>query len=176
MIVSREVGVDEVPEVVAGPVADRFEDWYLATWPGLVRSLTVFCGDGDLATDHAAEAFARACAVWDGPTRPRHADAWIYTVAFNLARRQGARRRRERDLLIGGGTTVAAATERDLDLWDAVARLSPRAREAIVLRYVADLRERDIAAVMAIAEGTVAATLNRARTELRATLEREGPA
>jgi RNA polymerase sigma-70 factor (ECF subfamily) len=94
-------------------------------------------------------------------------------VAFNLARRQGTRRRRELEVLSAGRTLEATVAERDLDLWNAVAKLSPRAREAIVLRYVGDLREREIATVMAIAEGTVAATLHRARTELRATLERE---
>ena len=160
-------------DVVPAPATERFEDWYQATWSPLVRSLTVFCGDGDRAVELASETFARACQVWAGADHPRQPTAWAYTVAFNLARRHGARRTRELQLLSAERSMVAAAEERDLDLWRAVAELSPRAREAVVLRYVADLREREVAEVMQIAEGTVAATLNRARAELRTALERE---
>jgi RNA polymerase sigma-70 factor (ECF subfamily) len=173
MIVSGDPDLGTGAEVVAGPAADRFEDWYRATWPALVRTMAVFCGDGERATDVAAEAFARAYATWDGPDRPRHPTAWTYAVAFNVAKRQGARRSRELATMTDAAALVTTAAERDLDLWQAVAQLSPRARQAVVLRYVADLREREIATVMDIAPGTVAATLNRARAELRTALHRE---
>jgi DNA-directed RNA polymerase specialized sigma24 family protein len=41
---------------------------------------------------------------------------------------------------------------------------------AVVLRYVADLEEREIAEVMGVARGTVASTLSDARRSLAAVL------
>jgi RNA polymerase sigma factor (sigma-70 family) len=58
----------------------------------------------------------------------------------------------------------------DPDLWRAVARLPRRQREAVALRYLADLTEAEIATVMRISEGAVSATLTRARRELAASL------
>lgn len=54
----------------------------------------------------------------------------------------------------------------DDQLWRAVARLAPRARTAVALRYVADLPEAEIAEIMGVARGTVAATLSSARKQL----------
>ncbi len=44
--------------------------------------------------------------------------------------------------------------------------LPPRQRTAVTLHYVADLRVADVAQVMGITEGTVAATLHSARANL----------
>ena len=54
-----------------------------------------------------------------------------------------------------------------LYLWDAVRSLPPRQRTAIVLHYVADMSQEQVAGVMGIAPGTVAATLHAARDTLR---------
>ena len=45
-----------------------------------------------------------------------------------------------------------------------------RQREAVVLRYVADLREREVATVMGISEGAASAALSAARRSLAARL------
>ena len=54
----------------------------------------------------------------------------------------------------------------DPDVWDAVAALPQRQREAIVLRYVGDLTERDVAGVLGISEGAASAALVAARRRL----------
>ncbi len=54
----------------------------------------------------------------------------------------------------------------DTAVWRAVATLSPRARTAVALRYVADLTEAQVADAMNVTRGTVATTLSRARREL----------
>jgi RNA polymerase sigma factor (sigma-70 family) len=53
---------------------------------------------------------------------------------------------------------------------DALARLRPRQRAAIVLRYYEDLEHAEIAALLACSESTVRSTLTRARSALRAEL------
>ena len=47
MIVSGDPEVGTGAEVVAGATADQFEDWYRSAWPSLVRTMTVFCGNGE---------------------------------------------------------------------------------------------------------------------------------
>ncbi len=53
-----------------------------------------------------------------------------------------------------------------MEVWDAVGRLPRRQREAIPLRYLRDLGDREIAEVMAVSMGTVASTLHDARDRL----------
>ena len=52
------------------------------------------------------------------------------------------------------------------EVWELVRALPERQRVAVVLRYVADLTEPDIAIAMGIARGTVASTLAAARERL----------
>jgi RNA polymerase sigma factor (sigma-70 family) len=53
------------------------------------------------------------------------------------------------------------------EVWSALAALPARQRAAVVLRYVEDLSERDIAAVLKCRPGTVKSMLSRARDVLR---------
>ena len=54
----------------------------------------------------------------------------------------------------------------------ALGRLSPELREAVVLRDLQDMDYREIAAVLKVPEGTVKSRINRGRTELARLLER----
>lgn len=94
----------------------------------------------------------------------------MYQVALNEVRSTLRRRRLERRYLRRQQTRTEPAhappDEPDPALWRAVAALAPRARTAVVLRYVADLSEREVAEVMGIATGTVSATLSQARRRL----------
>jgi RNA polymerase sigma-70 factor (ECF subfamily) len=65
-------------------------------------------------------------------------------------------------------------SDRDPELAKAVRTLAPRRRLAVFLRYFADLSYAEIADVLEVAEGTVAATLSQAHAELRAGLQLEG--
>ena len=146
-------------------VLDDFSEWYEAAYPRLVRTLAVTVGLSE-AEDVAAETFSRAFAAWSR-NQLRSRDNWVFTVALNEVRRRGRWARRQQDFLAGiRAQRPDQVSESDLDLWRAVARLPRRSREAIVLRYVADLTEPDIADVMGISTGTVSATLHQARSRL----------
>ena len=58
------------------------------------------------------------------------------------------------------------ATERDA-MWRALRELPPRQRAVVVLRFYEDLTERDIAAALGCAVGTVKSQLSRALSTLR---------
>jgi RNA polymerase sigma factor (sigma-70 family) len=152
---------------------DDFSAWYAAAWPRVVRAVAVYLGDQADAADIAADASARTLARWDGDDRPVDPTTWTIVVAINLAKRRGRREERGRALT----ATVTAAKPApadlgatDLDVWAAVAKLPPREREAVALRYGSDLTEPAVAEAMGITPGAVAATLHRARTKLRTLL------
>jgi DNA-directed RNA polymerase specialized sigma24 family protein len=65
--------------------------------------------------------------------------------------------------------------EIDIELWEVVRALPDRQRTAIVLRYVADLSEADIAIAMKVRRGTVASTLTQARARLAVELRAAAP-
>ncbi len=54
----------------------------------------------------------------------------------------------------------------------ALQKLSPELREAVILRDLQDMDYRDIAAVLKVPEGTVKSRINRGRAELARLLQR----
>ncbi|MGI9605184.1 MAG: sigma-70 family RNA polymerase sigma factor [Acidimicrobiales bacterium] len=150
-----------------------FEEWYRSEYPRLVNTIALATGDRSVAVDAASEACVRALARWDRVSRMTQPGGWVYKVALNDARRRLRKGAREREFMRGlapGIDLVAPASEPDHDLWQAVARLPQRTREAVVLRYVADLTEPAIARTLGVRRGTVATMLRRANERLAAEL------
>jgi RNA polymerase sigma-70 factor (ECF subfamily) len=151
-----------------------FEQWYTASFDSLVASLCLITGSTDAATEAASEACARCLRRWSTTGPPDNPSAWTYRVALNLLRRQWSRRSHEQEVLRSGRSTeVPAADAPAIELWAAVARLPRRARTAVALRYLGDLTEAEVARVMGIAPGTVAATLSKARATLAGDLDND---
>lgn len=131
-------------------------------------------GNRDLAEDIAAEAFERAFKRWSSLVEKGDPTSWLFTVAWNEAR-SNWRRRLTHSRLIERLTAAPHATAPEPpipnhELWEAIARLPDRSRQAVGLRYVADLTEAQVAEVMGITRGTVASTLSDARRRLAAQL------
>jgi RNA polymerase sigma factor (sigma-70 family) len=112
------------------------------------------------------------CAHW---RRVRNADspsAWAHRVAFNLAKSHGRRQAtwtRVRSRAVDGprgvvdGDRAAAIAVRD-----ALATLPEPQRQALILRYFADLSVHDTATAMRCPENTVKTHTRRALDALRA--------
>jgi RNA polymerase sigma-70 factor (ECF subfamily) len=147
-----------------------FDDWYPTAWPRLVGVLLSMVGSTAEAEDLAAQAIAKTLENWDRIDDP---SGWTYRVAVNLARRRWRRLRRERaerNRWLDPPTSLPEVTP---ELWQAVGGLPQRQRIAVALRYVLDLPQEEIARLMDIAPGTVAATLHAARQRLRTVLGAE---
>ncbi|HVX21615.1 MAG TPA: sigma-70 family RNA polymerase sigma factor [Acidimicrobiales bacterium] len=112
-------------------------------------------GDGGDAEDVAQEALARAVVRWTAVQD--RAGGWVARVAANLAIDRYRRRRRSGSGWSGPGPDWVAdryQPER-LDLARALRRLPRRQREVVVLRYLADWSEQDVAASLGCSVGTV---------------------
>jgi len=157
---------DPVEDIKTGiPVHLGFESWYRTARPKVATSLALTIGDRDLAADVADEAFVRVLQRWNRVSDFEHLTAYVYRVAFNLARRR-LRRRAVADRLL----PLVARAERDApadELWMVVSGLSERRRTAVVLRHVGQLSEPEIAEAMGVTRGTVSRSLRAAYDQLR---------
>ena len=146
-----------------------FDGWYRAEHPRVLGLLTVVAGDADVGREVTAEAFTRALERWDRVVEMDSPAAWTYRVGVNLVRRR-LRRAAIEGRLYRPEATTAPPPAVESDLWDAVRALPARQRTAVALRYVCDLPQAEIAAIMHVAVGTVSATLAAARRRLAADL------
>ena len=114
-----------------------------ALYPKLVGSLRLAFGPAVDAEDVAQEAMVRALERWEKVAAMDHPEAWVFRVAFNLARSRLRRRRAEgqaTERLANRPTSPGGADVADaVAVRAAVAGLAKRQRQAIVLRFYADL-------------------------------------
>ena len=123
-----------------------------------------------MAEDVAGEALARAYSRWSSVST--HAEAWVVTVATNLALDVGRQRARAGRFieLIDEGTTDHVDTR--LDLQAALRALPRRQREVVALRFLGDFSEQATAAALHLNVGTVKSHASRGLSRLRTTVER----
>jgi RNA polymerase sigma-70 factor (ECF subfamily) len=143
----------------------EFEVFYLREHPRVLGVLSAVSGDRQAAIEATDEAFVRALERWKRVGTMASPAGWTYRTALNALRRVKRRREAER-LLLRRVHASAIAPESDIELWEVVRSLPARQCEAVVLRYVADLPEAEIATAMGISRGTVASTLSDARARL----------
>lgn len=129
--------------------------------------------DRGRAEEVVEEAFARALARWSRVSHMERPAAWVYVVAVNAEKRRLARDRTDAaadlaSVAVSGGQD---ATAERLDLGAAVASLPSRQRATVVLRYLADLSNQQVADALGCSVGTVKSALHTALAKLRIELE-----
>ena len=112
------------------------------------------------------------CTHWSKVRDADSPSAWAHRVGFNLAKshhRRGAawRRLRTRAIPEAGRYESDEATAVGVAVRAAVAALPEPQRQALVLRYFADLSVHDVAAAMGCPENTVKTHTRRALESLR---------
>lgn len=161
--------------------ADDFDRLYTAEAQGLFGFLAYRTGDRSLAEDLLADTFERALRSRRRFDRRRGSEkAWLYAIALNLlrdhARRAAAEGRAVERATAGGATEgpgLEAVEHRD-ELQRALAGLSAEEREAIALRFGADLTVPEIAATLGEPLTTVEGRVYRALRKLRDELGSDG--
>lgn len=153
-----------------------FEDWYGRVHARIVAAVRLSVGHSDLACEAADEALVRAFERWNRVSVMASPEAWTARVALNVARRRLKRQAVEQALLRRHHRDADWRPEPvDTDLWSAVGDLSERQRTVVALRYVVDLKERDIAEVLRISRSTVSTTLRDAHARLHEVLTGNPP-
>ena len=149
-----------------------FEAFCVGQNPRLIRMLTLFCGDVELARDLTQETLVRAWVHWRKVRRMDRPDLWTKRVALNLATSQFRRRRTERNVQSRISTGVLLEQFEDgadrLEVRAALMRLTERQRTAILLRYLEDLSVEQTAELMSCSAGTVKKLTARGLVGLRA--------
>jgi RNA polymerase sigma-70 factor (ECF subfamily) len=98
--------------------------------------------------------------------------AWVHRVAFNLAnshfrRASALRRAHARFSAAQGSPESDFDTAEQVTVRESVASLPEKQRQALVLRYFADMSVRDVAEIMRCPENTVKTHTRRAIEALR---------
>ena len=143
----------------------------------LLKFLIFRTGDRALAEDIVADTFERALRKRSLFDRRRGTEkAWLYTIATNLLR-DGARRREveERayaatavyDAVLVGGDGGLGRLESRATVMEALETLSPEEREAIALRFGADLTVPEMAKALDQPLTTIEGRVYRALRKLR---------
>ena len=145
-----------------------FEAAFDELFPRAVRLANRLLGDRAAAEDVAAEALARAYARWPKVSGLPYRDGWVLKVATNLA--IDRLRRRPLDLTPPPSEVFEDAVHLRLALNAALLTLAPRQRQAVALRYLGGLSDREVALALGISLGSVKTHIHRGLTGLRSRL------
>ena len=140
-------------------------------------------GDPILAEDVAGEVFVRMMESIESYTyRGAPLSAWLYRIAHNLVVDQQRRGRRLKPLEQAGH--VQSVSDNPLDLaekrlgWEELCRalgeLTDEQRAVIILKFMEDLQNHEVARIVGKNEGSVKSLQHRALRTLRRALEKQG--
>jgi RNA polymerase sigma-70 factor, ECF subfamily len=144
------------------------------SYPQSVRTAYLILGNRSDAEDAVQEAFLRAWKFRHSITQESSVRAWLYRVVVNTCHsklRRDIPRRLHSDVDhdLDVTPTLEDASDRFAvvnDITDALRALPVHLRVVVVLRYYADLSEREIAIAIGRKPGTVKSRLSEARRRL----------
>lgn len=151
---------------------------YAARYRPLVRLAALLVGDMATAEEVVQDSFIAMHANWGRLHDIDKASAYLRQCVLNRSR-SVLRHRKVVDQNVPGQPPVPSAEEGAIQLFErsavvaALHRLPPRQRQALVLRYYAELSEGQIASAMGISRGAVKSHISRAMAALRGVLEGE---
>ena len=147
---------------VAGAVG--FYDFYGVSYAPMVRLARGLVDTSECAEEVVQDAFIKVYERWDSLTEPA---GYLRVAVINGARSELRKREVRRRV---GLRPPDPPDERDY-LLDALGRLLPRRRTALVLRFYAQMSERETAEAMGVRPGTVKSLVSRGLADLRRVIE-----
>lgn len=177
-VLDEPVGQERADVFNQAAMAEIYDTYYERIYNYIYHRL----GDQNLAEDMAGEVFLRMLESVRGERAWRTSlTGWLYRIAHNLVidhyRRRGRRDETGLDerLVADERTGVPKASLETLmtqqQLRAALVYLTEEQQEVIVLKFVEDLSNNEIADIMGKTEGAVKALQHRALTTLRRVLE-----
>lgn len=151
---------------------DRLEVVYRREHAPMVRLAHLLVRDRGVAEELVQDAFLRLHARLD---QVDDAGAYLRTTVVNLCRGHGRRQetaRRHDPALAGGDRVEPPPLPPELDeVWQALERLPTRRRDALVLRYYADLPTEEVARLLDARPSTARSLIRRGLASLKKELE-----
>ena len=171
------MAAERVHDAVVGPVTSHPADAEYARlfrreFGPVTRTVTLIVRDREQAEDIAQDAFLQLLRQWPKVSTYERPDAWVRRVAIRLAMR-AVRRDRLWSVIRHDVRTTPPVAPRDLDVLDAVRRLTGMQRAAVVLFYFEDRPVTEIADLLGCAEATARVHLHRGRRRLAELLGEE---
>ncbi|GAA3872690.1 SigE family RNA polymerase sigma factor [Streptomyces sedi] len=150
----------------------EFRSFAVDRWPRLLRTAFLLTGNHHDAEDLVQTVLAKSYVQWRRVAQASDRDAYVWRVMIN------AHRDRVRGLRVFEWLTTRFPERADRDrtedilardvLAGALQRLPVKQRAAVVLRYVEDRTETEVAALLGIRLGTVRSRSARGLEKLRA--------
>lgn len=159
--------------VTAADPPRTFESFFSDERKRLLRALFLLTGNAEEAEEILQDAFVALWERWDRVATMDDPTGYLYRTAMNRHRSLRRRTTRAARRAIGqahGGDVFAQADERDA-VARALATLTPRRRQAVVLTEMLGYGSPEAAHVMGISDSTVRRLAQDARTVLREELE-----
>lgn len=157
----------------AAPPVEGFDDCYTSQWRPMLRLATGLLGDAASAEDATQDAFAALYRRWHA-VHPDARVGYLRTSVVNgtrtMLRRLQTARKHQGSLadrhLPGADEHVNDAVDRQ-EVWRALDTLPQRQREVVVLRYLGELSDAEIAAATGLSLGGVRSSSSRGLSALR---------
>ncbi|HEX3073587.1 MAG TPA: sigma-70 family RNA polymerase sigma factor [Ignavibacteriales bacterium] len=154
----------------------------------LMNFIFRFVGDKDTSADIVQDTMIKFYINKDSYQSFAKFSTWIYTIAANLAKNELKRRKRKKLFSISGGgeedqpidikdkNTVmpdeaADGSIKNKIIQEALLKVKPVYREAVVLRDIQELSYEEIAEISGLSIGTVKSRINRGRAQLQELLK-----
>ena len=150
-----------------------FEEFFRQSYPRLMARAVLLCGDRADAEDAVAQAFAEVFRKWETASRYDAPEAYLQVTMTRKAFRLFRRRRLEEiaalELPVSPYATPHETVEAK-EVLAAVAGLPPMQRAVLVHCCLDGMKQAEVAELLGIQRGTVAAHLFKARETLAARL------
>src|SRR5262245_45939582 len=149
-----------VSAVTNQPLAQEFEQIFLEHYEFVYRTAYSVTGSAEDAEDIVQTLFLRLLRREDQPDLKRNAKAYLYRAAFNLSLNLVRARRRvvltaEPDRFEIPANSAVSDSDDDIEnrLHAAIAELKPMAAQILVLRYVHNYSDAEIAKLLGTTRG-----------------------
>ncbi|CAM5390814.1 SigE family RNA polymerase sigma factor [Streptomyces aurantiogriseus] len=155
----------------------EFQAFVIGRWPRLMRTAFLLTGEQHAAEDLVQSTLEQAYVAWRKVASADDPEAYVRRVMINAHSRRYRRKLREflapkddsglTHEIADTGDHISRADDRHT-LLKALAKLPPRQREAVVLRYWEDLTETQAAEAMGCSVGAVKSNAAKGIAKLRA--------
>lgn len=167
-----------VAGVISEPLTKEFEDIFREHYDLVHGTAYGVTGRREDAEDVVQTVFLRLLRREMPPDLKKNPKAYLYRAAVNQSLNIiRSRRRRPTTDLENVEISTDAATPNQAEaihrqLYEAIGELNPKHAEILILRYVHDFSDADIAKLLGTSRGTIAVSLYRSRAQLKKLLRR----